>query len=104
MIYRVKANVIEKKAGEFYRKLTDGTILEQRPDGSEIVASMRRAKFTGPGVIEWFETCYCHSPLYHERQTVYDFYLTGITTQLVEEKGDVDGDSFWSYLRNAAKT
>src|SRR5262249_21392358 len=39
MIYKVKAKVIEKTIGEFYRKLADGTVAQQRPDGEEITAS-----------------------------------------------------------------
>jgi hypothetical protein len=31
MIYKVKANLIEERIGEFYRKLTDGTVAKQRP-------------------------------------------------------------------------
>ena len=54
MIYKVKANVIEDRIGELYRKLTDGTIAKQRPDGNEIVASMKRAVLTEPGVAEWY--------------------------------------------------
>jgi hypothetical protein len=55
MIYKVKATVIEETIGEFYRKLADGTVSEQRPDGEEIVASMKRAVLTAPGVAEWYE-------------------------------------------------
>jgi hypothetical protein len=36
VIYSVKARYIEKKMGEFYQKLTDGTIQNQKPDGEEI--------------------------------------------------------------------
>ena len=43
MIYRVKAKLVEDKAGDFYSKLTDGTIADQDPDGKEIVDSMKRA-------------------------------------------------------------
>ena len=57
MIYKVKATVIEETIGEFYRKLADGTVSEQRPDGEGIVASMKRAVLTGPGVAEWYEMC-----------------------------------------------
>ncbi len=99
MIYKVKAKYVKDKTDEFFQKLTDGTITGQQPDGEEIVASMGRAKMTGDGVIEWFETCYCESPLKHERETVYDFYLSDIETELVEEKGEITGDSFWDYLR-----
>jgi hypothetical protein len=57
------------------------TVAKQRPDGEEIVASMKRAVLTGPGVAEWYETCFCPTPLYHERQTQYDFYFTDMTTE-----------------------
>lgn len=43
MIYRVKAVYKEDKADEFFEELTDGTISNQRPDGGEIVSSMKRA-------------------------------------------------------------
>jgi hypothetical protein len=75
MIYKVKARVNDETIGEFYRKLTDGTLANQRPDGNEIVASMKRAVMTGPGVAEWYETCFCPTALNHERQTQYDFYF-----------------------------
>ena len=32
-IYSVKARYIEEKMGEFYQKLTDGSIQNQKPDG-----------------------------------------------------------------------
>jgi len=43
MIYKVNAKVIERTIGEFYRKLADGTVAKQRPDGEEITAFMKRA-------------------------------------------------------------
>ena len=49
MIYKVTAKIIEDKVAEFYLKLTDGTIASQRPDGKEIVASMKRAVLTDSG-------------------------------------------------------
>ena len=98
MIYKVKARIIEDKLGELYRKLTDGTIAKQRPDGSEIVASMKRAVLTEPGVAEWYEKCFCPSPLYHERTTQYDFYFTDMTTKEADDYGEVGGDSLWSYM------
>ena len=76
MIYSVKARYIEKKIGEFYQKLTDGTIQNQKPDGEEIVAAMRRAKITESNIIQWSEMCFCPTPLKHERETVYDHFLT----------------------------
>ncbi len=99
MIYKVQARYIEDKAGEFFQKLTDGSIAKQEPDGAEIVASMKKAKIVGECLIEWYETCYCDTPLKHERETVYDFYLNDITTELVGAKGETKGESFWNYLR-----
>jgi hypothetical protein len=50
MIYKIKARVIDETIGGFYSKLADGTVARQRPDGEEIVAAMKRAVLTGPGV------------------------------------------------------
>ncbi len=96
MIYRVSAQYLEDKTAEFYEKLTDGTIGNQRPDGHEILESMQRAKITNPDTIEWYEACYCPTPLAHERSTVYDFYLTEKNTVEVDDYGTSEGDSFWS--------
>ena len=62
MIYKVRAKIIEEKLDEFYERLTDGTIDNQLPDGGEIVSSMKGAVLTEPGLIEWFETCFCPTP------------------------------------------
>ena len=99
MIYKVQARYIEDKAVEFFQKLSDGSIARQEPDGAEIVASMKKAKIVGDGIIEWYETCFCDTPLKHERETVYDLYLNDITTELVDAKGETKGESFWNYLR-----
>ncbi|MEW8224001.1 MAG: hypothetical protein AB2729_16800, partial [Candidatus Thiodiazotropha taylori] len=102
--YRVRANFILSKLPAFYKVLVDGTVANQEPDGAEIVASMQRAKIVAPNTIAWFETCYCASPLKHERVTVYDKYLVNIETALVEKYGETEGDSFWSFLQNHCKT
>ena len=52
MIYEVRARFIEERLGDFYEKLTNGTINNQRPDGQEMVDLMKRAKLTTPGVVE----------------------------------------------------
>ena len=98
MIYRDKAKVIDETIGEFYRKLADGTVGKQRPDGEEIVASMKSAVLTGPGVAEWYEMCFCPTPLHHERQTQYQFYFTDMTTESAKEYGEIQGASLWSYM------
>ena len=103
MEYRVKAKPIKEKLPAFYKALTDGSVENQRPDGSEIVASMKRARVTSPGVIEWYETCYCPTPLQRERETVYDQYLTNIETVLAVEPSKIAGESFWSLLEIASK-
>jgi hypothetical protein len=103
MIYKVKARVIEEQIGEFYRKLADGTVFKQRPDGEEIVASMKRAVLTAPGLAEWYEMCFCPRPLNHERQTQYDFYFTDMTTEPAEARGEIQGASLWLYMASKAE-
>ncbi len=102
MKYKVKADLIPNKVAAFYKVLTDGTVQKQRPDGTAIVSAMKEAKVTSPNTIEWYESCYCASPLKHERETVYDKYLTNVSTELVDEFGDIDGESFWEHLQNTA--
>src|SRR5215475_4381853 len=98
MIYKVKAKIVEDTIGEFYRKLADGTVAKQQPDGEEITASMKRAVLTAPGVAEWYEKCFCPTPLYHERQTQYDFYFTDMTTREAEAYGEIKGELLWDYM------
>ena len=43
MFYKVRARLKTDTAAELRRKLLDGTIQRQKPDGQEIVDSMRRA-------------------------------------------------------------
>ena len=96
--YSVKAKFIENMMNQFYQKLTDGTIANQKPDGNEIIQSMKRAKVTGPNTIEWSEICFCSQPLKHERETVYNLYLTDLETTVVTEYVEFDGESFMEYL------
>lgn len=100
MIYKVRAKYKPEKAIEFFEKLTDGSISNQKPDGTEIVSSMKRAMITEPGTIEWFEMCFCPTPLQHERATVYDHFLDEMSTKIVDNYGKVKGESFWSYLNS----
>src|SRR5262245_8224463 len=104
MIYKVKARVIEQTIGEFYRKLADGTVTKQRPDGEEITASMKRAVLTGPGVAEWYEKCFCPTPLAHERQTQYDTFFTDMATKEASGYGEIRGESLWSHMASKAET
>jgi len=58
VFYSVKVKYIEENLDKFYQKLTDGTIQNQKPDGYEIVNSMKRAKITAPSTIQWSEICF----------------------------------------------
>ena len=98
MIYSVKAQFIKEKMSEFYQKLTDGTIENQKPDGHEIVASMKRAKITSPQTIQWSETCFCSTPLKHERDTIYDNFLTNLETKTIDDYVEFDGELFFDFL------
>ncbi|NIS94438.1 MAG: hypothetical protein GTN97_00640 [Nitrosopumilaceae archaeon] len=102
MIYSIKAKFNEEKMKEFFVKLTDGTIENQKPDGKEILSSMKRAKITQPGTIEWSEMCYCSPPLKHERQTVYDNYLSDMEINPIEDYVDFVGESFFEHLKKLA--
>ncbi len=103
MFYSVKAQLNEEKMGEFYQKLTDGTIQNQKPDGYEIVNSMKRAKITAPKIIQWSEMCLCPTPLKHERETIYDHFLTNLETQTIDDYVEFDGESFFNYLETQFK-
>jgi len=98
MIYSVKARYIEKKMVEFYQILTDGTIQNQKPDGQEIINSMKRAKITEPNIIQWSETCFCPIPLKHERETVYDHFLTDMETEGIDDYVEYEGEFFMDFL------
>ncbi len=101
MIYSVRAKLVAEKSGEFYRKLTDGTIERQRPDGSEIVSSMERARIADDGSVRWTETCFCPTPLKHERATVLDRYFSNIETEPVDAHIGIDGESLMDRLAAA---
>jgi len=103
MFYSVKAQYNEEKISEFYEKLTDGTIQNQKPDGNEIVNAMKRAKITAPKTIQWSEMCFCPTPLKHERQTVYDNFLIDLQTQTIDEYVEFDGVSFFEFLEKKFK-
>ena len=103
MIYSVKARFIEEKMGEFYRKLTDGTIQNQKPDGQEIVNSMKRAKITEPNTIQWSEMCFCPTPLKHERETIYNHFLTNMETKVIDDYVEYDGELFFQFLEKQFK-
>ena len=103
MFYRVHARLRKDAAAEFLARLLDGTIAGQRPDGSEIVDSMKRAVVSDSGDIEWSEVCYCPTPLAHERTTVYDHHLDKLTTEPVDGYQEHTGRPFMEYLREVAE-
>ena len=103
MIYSVTARYIEKKMEEFYQKLTDGTIQNQKPDGYEIVNSMKRAKITESNIIQWSEMCLCSTPLKHERETVYNHFLTDMETEVIDDYVEYEGVSFMDFLAKQMK-
>jgi hypothetical protein len=102
MHYTVQARIIPETAADFLRKLTDGTIENQKPDGKEIVASMKRAVIDEDGIVRWSEVCYCPTPLQHERATVYDSFFDNIQTEEVENYVESDGEPFMAYLAQLA--
>lgn len=103
MIYSVKARFIEEKMKEFYQKLTNGTIQNQKPDGQEIINSMKRAKITEPNIIQWSEMCFCSPPLKHERETVYDHFFTDMETEVIDDYVEYTGEFFIDFLEKQNK-
>jgi hypothetical protein len=101
MLYKVKAKLRPEKMKDFFKALTDGSVEMQKPDGHYILKAMKEAKLVGKNTIAWYEACYCEVPLKHERETVYDMYLTDFETTLVYEvSNDIEGALFWTYLEN----
>ncbi|MFQ5694246.1 MAG: hypothetical protein ACE5IM_14570, partial [Nitrospinota bacterium] len=97
MRYHVRGRFLDDRREEFFRALTDGTVASQQPDGPEILASMRRAVRRDDRV-EWTETCYCATPLAHERETVLDRFFSEIETEPIDADPALEGESFWAYL------
>jgi hypothetical protein len=97
-LYAVSARLIADRAREFLTRLTDGSIAAQRPDGAEIVAAMQRARIAADGTARWTETCYCPTPLRHERSTVLDRYFTGIETEAIDKPVTFDGAALMERL------
>ena len=98
MYYKVTAQFKIETAKNFHQKLSDGTIAQQKPDGQEIVDSMKRAVVTDERVVQWSEVCYCATPLAHERETVLDKHFDNMTTEEIDEYKDYQGTPFMFYL------
>ena len=103
MIYAVSGRLVDERRAEFHRKLTDGTIAAQRPDGGEIVASMRRARVSEDGIVRWTELCFCATPLQHERDTVLDHYFSEIETEPVDAHSRFSGAPLMDMLAISAE-
>ncbi|NKB54460.1 MAG: hypothetical protein GKR97_20015 [Rhizobiaceae bacterium] len=99
MIYHVQAKFNPQTAQELFAKLTDGTVADQRPDGPELVASMKRAVVNQEGNIEWSQMCFCSSPLHHERATVLDMHFDNIVTDPIDGHAKYEGQPFMEYLK-----
>ena len=102
MHYAVTARFNPKTAAEFHRLLTDGTIENQKPDGKEIVASMKRVMIDEAGVVHWSEVCYCPTPLEHERATVYSRFFDDIKTDEIDGQREFEGEEFMGHLARLA--
>jgi len=104
MQYVVTARPIASEMASLWSLLNDGTISAQKPDGAEIVASMKRAVIGG-GRVSWYETCYCNPPLLHERSTVYDRFFNDMEIEPQVGPVHLEGERFWDQLRawNTAK-
>ena len=98
MYYIVTARLVQRHAAKLYRRLTDGSIANQRPDGAEIIAAMKRAKILLDGRVRWSEQCFCGTPLAHERETVLDHHFTDLETEEVDAYRDFGGASLWDEL------
>ena len=98
VIYSVRARPVKERLAEFHRRLTDGTIEGQEPDGREILRSMRHAKISRSGTVQWREECFCSPPLRHERETVYDVFFTDLEAGPVSDCAGFEGRPFFEFL------
>lgn len=98
MYYLVTAKLREESAGELYRKLEDGTIARQQPDGQELVDSMHRARRVEGGRVRWTEMCFCSPPLAHERRTVLDLHFEDLELEPIPAHRPVEGEPFLDWL------
>ena len=99
MFYRVKAQLKKETAAELHRKLHDGSIQNQKPDGGEIVDGFNRAVVSETGEVVFSIVCYCSTPLAHERATVLDKHFDALTTENIEGYENYEGRPFMDYLK-----
>ena len=103
MYYDVTARLIEEESQELFARIKDGSIAEQKPDGAEIVATMKRAVVQNDDQIEWSEMCFCNTPLAHERLTVLDRYFTDIKAEAVGGYQEYEGAPLIGFLAKLSK-
>lgn len=103
MHYRVTARLRPGTEAALLRRLTDGSVAAQKPDGAEIVAAMERAVIGADGEVRWTETCFCSPPLAHERETVLDAHFRDIRTGPAEARGRDEGTPLMTHLRRVAR-
>ena len=102
MLYKIKAKIKPETLKDFFTVLTDGTVEALKPDGPAILTAMQEALMVDSKHIEWYEACYCTTPLRHEREAVYDKYLTDFkTTMVYEVEDDIEGVYFWEHMEKA---
>ena len=99
VIYRVTARFRNDTATELRRRLDDGSIAAQQPDGQEIIDSLHRAIITPAGDVQWSEMCFCDPPLTHERATILDHHFDAITTEAIKDYERYDGQPFMEHLQ-----
>ena len=104
MIYRVIARFKTDTAAELRRRLDDGSIAAQQPDGQELVDSLHRAVISESGDVRWSERCYCDPPLAHERATILDHYFDDIVAQPIKDYQEYEGRPFLDYLESQPST
>ena len=98
MFYRVTAKLRQDTSVELHKKLHDGTIRNQQPDGEEIVDALNRAVVTESGFTRFSIKCFCSSPLAHERLTIFDQHFEQLRTEPVKGYENYEGSSFMAHL------
>jgi len=60
-------------------------------------------KITEPNTSQWSEMCFCSTPLKHERETVYNHFLTDMETEIIDDYAEFDGELFFEFLEKQFK-
>ncbi len=104
MFYDVKAQLNTSTATVLLRKLTDGTIANQRPDGMEMKRALAAAVITPAGEVRFNIGCYCSTPLAHERATVLDEHFDNLQIDPTGSPEELSGENFMDHLHTVANT